>query len=211
MDKSVYIILSRTQTKFAKMIRFFGKQEYSHASICLNDDFTEVYAFARPQHNAIFLGGLVQESLSRFTLQRNASVPISVFKLSVSEQNYEWIKETIETMKNNPDYMYNLYSVLSYPVIRGFAVKKAFTCVEFVTYLLQHSGYLQEKKRYRYTPDDLALELQDYLLYKRDVRECLPESTFDEDYFAPFTMELFYLSVRKLCRLTIRTCFYRGE
>lgn len=211
MQKSIYIILSSTQTKFARMIRFLGRQQYSHVSICLDGSFTHVYAFARPQHNAIFLSRLVEESLVRFTLSRKDKIPIAVFKIDVTNEEYEWIKETIHTMLDNPEYKYNLYSVLLFPIMKGFAVKKTFTCVEFVTYLLQHSGYLQSKKRYRYTPDDLAIELKNYLLCQKDVRDCLPECHDAENYFAPFTMRLFWLSTKELCNVTMRTVFRRGE
>ncbi len=207
MNKSIYILLSQTQTKFAKAIRKIGKQEYNHASISLDDSFLRVYSFARPQHNAVLLGGLVKESLIRYTLQSTESVPVEVFKISVSEEEYNNIENAINKMANNPEYMYNLFSVLSYPLTKGFCVNNTFTCVEFIAYILQGLGYLNNKRRCQYTPDDLASELSEYCIYKGDVRGCLPNTNDGMDYFAPFTMHLFYLSIKAFFKLVKRTSF----
>ncbi len=204
--KNLYIILSQTSTKVGKTIRLFAKQKYNHAAMSLEEDLEHIYAFARPQHNAILLGGLVQESLTRYTLRRNFPVPVAVYKVPVTEEEYAWVKSTIQGMEEDPDYIYNLFSVLSYPVTRGISVNKAFTCVEFVTYLLQHCGYLQKKACCHYKPDDLAREFDEYLMFCGDVRECFPKTNADKSYFAPFTWRMFWQSIRQVVRTFNRTC-----
>lgn len=204
---SIYILLSQTQTKFAKAIRKIGKQEYNHAAISLDESFSEVYSYARPQHNAVFLGGLVKESLARYTLLSDDSVPVAAFKIPVSDSEYIKIKETIKKMENNPDYMYNLFSVLSYPLTKGISVSNTFTCVEFVVYIMQNMGYLTDKQSCRYKPDELAEQLDKYCVYKGDIRGCLPNTDDGASYFAPFTVKLFYKSVKAFLKLVKRTSF----
>ncbi len=204
---SIYILLSQTQTKFAKAIRKIGKQEYNHAAISLDESFSHVYSFARPQHNAVLLGGLVEESLIRYTLMSDDSVPVAVFKIPVSDENYLKIKEKIKIMKNNPNYMYNLFSVLSYPLTKGFSVNDTFTCVEFVVYIMQGLGFLTDKQSCRYKPDELADELDKYCIYKGDIRGCLPNTDDGTSYFAPFTLKLFCRSVKAFLKLVKRTSF----
>lgn len=205
-DRFVYIMISRTQTKFARCIRKIGRQQYNHASVSLDDNLNEVYAFSRPQHNAVLLGRLVRESLERYTLGRSAEVPVVVFRVPVTEQEYIQISGIIENMLDNTDYMYNLFSVLTYPVTKGFATYKAFTCIEFVAYVMNEIGYLQEKPYWRYKPDDLLTELDEKIVYKGDIRMRMSGDYTGPDYFAPFTPVYMIRSIITLCRLIVRTC-----
>lgn len=205
-DRFVYIMISKTQTKFAKCIRKIGRQQYNHASVSLDANLGAVYAFSRPQHNAVFLGRLVRESLERYTLGRNAEVPVVVFRIPVTEKEYLQISGIIEKMLDNTDYMYNLFSVLTYPVTKGFATYKAFTCIEFVAYVMSKIGYLQEKPYWRYKPDDLLTELDEQIVYRGDIRKRMSDEYTGPDYFAPFTWDYMLKSVITMCRLIARTC-----
>ncbi|MBQ9949544.1 MAG: hypothetical protein IJO93_02355 [Clostridia bacterium] len=204
-NKYIYVMLSQTQTKFARCIRKVGKQKYNHAAIALDDSLSEIYAFARPQHNAIFLGRLVCESVERYTLRRGFPVPVVLLRIPVSEEEHAWIRTTIDTMLENPEYMYNLFSILTYPLFRGFATYKAFTCMEFVTYLLQHSGYLRDKLRFRYTPDELLCDFTPEVVYSGDIRGCLPDIRESDRYFAPVDMKIFLESIKSIFRITGRS------
>ncbi len=205
-DRYIYIMLSKTQTKFAKCIRKIGRQEYNHAAVSLDDDLSAVYAFSRPQHNAVLLGRLVRESIERYTLGRDGEVPVVVFRVPVTESEYYSISCIIENMLDNPDYMYNLFSVLTYPVTKGFATYKAFTCIEFVAYVMSKIGYLQEKPYWRYKPDDLLTELDEKIVYRGDIRKRMSAEYTGPDYFAPFTWAFMIKSVTTMCRLIARTC-----
>ena len=110
--KAVYLMISQTGTKFAKSIRKVGKQQYNHSSIALDADLRRTFGFARPQHNAVLMGKLVRESLERYTLGKDEPVEIVVFKIPVTEEQYNWIKGEIALRLNDKHYMYNLFSVL---------------------------------------------------------------------------------------------------
>lgn len=205
--KNLYIILSKTNTKVAKTIRMVAKQNYSHVSISLEDDFSHIYAFARPQHNALLLAGLVEENLDRFTLRKNNPIPVKVLKLNISDEEYEWIQNKINQMHGNSDYMYNLYSILTYPFAKGISVKDAFTCVEFAVYLLQHLGYLRHKPSCKFRPDDLAQALDNYSFFEGDAREILPYAK-DDNYFSKVTIKLIANSVYSFIRISKRSLFH---
>ena len=100
--RNIYIIISKTPTKFGKLIRKLGHQKYNHASIALDDDLSHIYAFARKKHNAPLLGWLVRESLDRFTLRRDVSVPVIAFKIPVTDKQYEDIYNIVHEMLDNP-------------------------------------------------------------------------------------------------------------
>lgn len=195
--KYVYVFISKTTTKVARCIRRLGHISYNHASISLDEDFKSVYAFARPRHSAVLLGTLVNESVDRYTLHTDDPVPVVVFKLPVSAEAYQDIAENIERIKNDKDYMYNLMSLLTFPVLRGFSTYKSFTCVEFVSYLLKDHGYLNKKPCYKYKPDDLLTELAKYIEESCDVRDLLKSGySFSDAYFCPMSAKMRWKSVK---------------
>ncbi len=209
-NREIFLILSSTPTRFAKCIRIFGRVRYNHASIGLDDRLSEVYSFARPQQSSVFLGRLVRESLERYTLKRKGPVPIVVFRLSVSEEEYRWVKSTIHRIQNDPEYMYNLFSVLSYPLFRGFSTYKAYSCIEFVTYILKHLNYNISKPYYKYVPDDLLRMFPDKIVYVGDVRGIMSKADFDDVYFKPMTKRMFAANVSAMFKIMGRSVFARG-
>ena len=110
MQQYIYIIISRTPTKFGHIIRKLGKQQYNHASIALDEDLSHIYAFARKKHNEPLVGGLQRESLDRFTLRSDINIPVVVFKIPVTNEQYCFISELIKLMLNNNQY--NLLIIL---------------------------------------------------------------------------------------------------
>lgn len=202
--KNLYIILTKTNTKFAKLIRLCAKQNYSHVSISLDDTLKDIYAFGRPQHNSIFLGGLVKESLDRYTLRKDYPIPIKILKIQISNCEYEWIKEQIEKIYGNSEYMYNLYSILTYPIAKGISVEHSFTCVEFAAYILQHLGYLRCKKACKCTPDYLSHVLDMYSYYEGDARDILP-FIIDDAYYNKMTKKLLKENAQAFIKISKRS------
>lgn len=204
--KHLYIILSKTNTKLAKTIRLVANQNYSHVSISLEDDFSHIYAYGRTHLNAILSGGLVEESLDRYTLRKDIPVPIKILKFDINDYQYMWIKNKINEMFKNPDYMYNLYSIVTYPITKGIYVKNSFTCVEFAVYVMQYLGYLIDKPAYKYKPDELSQILDDYTIFEGDAREILPY-IIDDDYYNKLNFDLIVKSAYSFLRISKRTLF----
>ena len=67
-DSAIYIVLSRTQTRFGRCIRLVARQQYNHVSIALDPALTQLYAYARPRQYALLQGGLVRETQDRYTV-----------------------------------------------------------------------------------------------------------------------------------------------
>ena len=189
-SKAIYIMISRTGTKFAKTIRKIGKQQFNHSSISLDPDLRRTYGFARPRHNAVLMGRLVRETMERYTLGTDEPVEVTVFKIPVTEEEYNWVKKELAIRLNNTDYMYNLFSVLTYPVLKGYSIDNMYTCIEFVAYMIKGLGYLQEKPACKYTPDDLLTYFEDNIVYRGDIRGIMNCTTESKNYFAPLSMKV---------------------
>lgn len=182
-QRYIYIVITRTQTKFAKSIRILGRMKYNHASIGLDADLKELYAFSRPSHGAIFQGRLVRETLNRYTLKKDCVVPVAVFQLPVTDEQYHHIHQYVDAVYNDPEYIYNLFCVLTYPFTHGFPIRKAFNCSEFVAHILKGNGFALKLPEYRYRPDDLTEVLKDYMIFEGDLRDYMKCKDIDETYF----------------------------
>lgn len=203
------IIVSRTPTKFATCIRHFGNMTYNHTSVFLDDDLDNIYAFARPEHLGIFKGTLVKESLDRFTLRRNIDVPVKVLRFPITDEQYNQLQAIIYNIYNDPEYIYNLFSVLSYPITKGFDTYKAYSCIEFSMTLLKKIGYKFEKPIPRYKPDELIELFKDNIYKSCDIRELLSEDIGESDYFSPLSLKLLASNAAGLFIIIKRTLFYR--
>ncbi|MBE5958946.1 MAG: hypothetical protein E7254_08830 [Lachnospiraceae bacterium] len=204
------IIVSRTQTKFASCIRHFGNMTYNHTSVYLDDDVNNIYAFARPEHFSIFKGTLVKESLDRFTLRRNQPVPVKVLRFEITEEQYSEIQAIIYNIYNDPEYIYNLFSVISYPITKGFDTYKAYSCIEFSMTLLKKLGYQFEKPIPRYKPDDLIEMFKDNIYKSCDIRDLIHEDAGSADYFSPISLSLLASNAVGLFTIIKRTLFFRN-
>lgn len=163
--KNIYIVISRTPSKFASVIRKAMKAEYNHASIALDEDLNQIYAFARYKKNIPAVAGLVLEHPSRFTLCKDDEVKIKIFKIPVTESEYDTIKNTIDKILVDKEYQYNLFSALTFPLSKGFETYKAYTCVEFVMNMLVIAGIKLDKPTWAYQPQELVEILEEYEVY----------------------------------------------
>lgn len=187
------------------MVRKFGRTHYNHAAIALDEELEQLYAFARPKHKAVLLGRLVKENVHRYTLGKAQTVNVVIFKIDVTMQQYLWVKNTIEQIHGDKEYIYNLLSVLSYPVSRGFSTYKAFSCIEFVMFILKALNYDIAKPLYRYRPDDILPMLCENIWFQGDILEYKEDSGYDHEYFSPLTFNLFWDSAVTLMLLLTRT------
>lgn len=212
-EQHIYIVLSRTETGFAKTLRTIGHLEYNHSAIALDKDLRELYSFARSEQYGWLTARLVHETTDRYLVNAKDDIPIKVYRIPVTPEQYEWVKNTIYEIRDDPKFMYNLLSVLTYPVLGGFSTYKAFSCSEFVAYVLKHIGFTLRKPQHRYRPDDLQPLLKHYLCYEGNLLDFSSVRTTSETYFRPFRRELMNASLiaaAVLVRRAIPVIFHIG-
>jgi hypothetical protein len=212
--RNIYILISTTPTKFGALIRKFGGVRYNHAAISLNSDLTKLYAFARSKHRNLLSGRLVKENLARYTLGFKYNVDCVVFEIPVTNQQYAAIENLIKQIYMDESYLYNLFSVLSYPIFHGFTTHNAFSCIEFVMFILKNftSVGLPNKSPCCFKPDELLSILGDCIYYRGSLKEYMGEeapSEAAEEYFQPLTMKDVGCGALTLVRLSYRLLFVR--
>lgn len=203
----IYIMISRTRTGFGRLLRYVGRMQYNHSSISLDEDFKELYAFSRPKHHALFTGRLVRETLDRYTLKKGHMIPVTVFQLQITQEQHDKIRCMIEEISQDPEYMYNLFSVLTYPITKGFETYKSYNCTEFVAHTLKELNFPLEKPAYSYKPDDFLQILSPYIVYQGDIKGYMRCLDTDEQYFEHINIHMILENIMGLFRIFGRTYF----
>lgn len=183
-DKSIYVIFFSTPFKIGAVIRKFTKNKYNHSAISLDSDFSKVYSFARYNKNNPLYGGFVHESLLRYN-NKGMTAEIKICQIPIAEEDYNDLLNYIKKLSaSKKEYIYNLYSALTYVFEKKVQIKKSYTCVEFVLKIL--SKYCQNLKIDKdkfYSILDLENILKKYIIYEGKIDDILIKATWEDDLF----------------------------
>lgn len=183
--KYVYVVLSRTHSTFAKTIRMVTKMKYNHASIAFDRELEHLYSFGRKQSHVPIVAGIVREYPARFSLEKVSCVNAKIYEIPVTKEQYYKGLARIRQIEEDGTYLYNLFSVLTFPVLHGFETYKAFSCSEFVAHMLNYMNiHLKEvKKGYEYTPEDIGKSITGKSIFEGNLLEYCKNESEDEAYF----------------------------
>ncbi len=140
----IYVVLSQTGSFLGRIIRLVTHGEYSHASICLDRDFKELYSFGRlHSYNPVF-GGYVKESPDYGTFKRFRKTRVSILRLEVEADRYERIRAYLEHMYEDRErYKYNYTGLFWAAFNRAVRHKDRYYCSEFVGEVLKQFGVIE--------------------------------------------------------------------
>ncbi len=135
--RKIYIVLTHTGTILSGIIRKYTKNEYTHASIALDEKLNDIYAFGRLNPYNAFIGGLVKESLTGGTFKRFQKTTTSIYELEVSDFQYQTIETKIKKMfAHRTEYKFNTKGLIAVLINKKIERPKSFYCAEFVRYIL---------------------------------------------------------------------------
>ena len=184
--KHVFIVLSQTHTRFGFIIRKVTGEQFNHVSIAFDENLAELYSFGRYQHKVPLVAGLIKEFPERFSLSKSSFINVRIYKIPVSCTQYKKGKRRIRQITKDKDgYLYNLFSVISYPVIGGFSTFKAYSCAEFVAHLLRYMNILidDERPEYSFTPENLGSSFNLFLEYEGNLLEYCSHENDSLEYY----------------------------
>lgn len=156
--RTLYIFLVRTDSAFSKVISFFTRTDYTHASIGFDAQCNSLYSFARIYTRLPVPAGFVRESTKTGLLSLSPNAPCAVYRVNVTEQAYEDISNRLHSMYLNKErYKYNylgpIFCFFGLPI----RVKNKYFCSQFVAELLARHRIVRLKKPASlYHPRDLA-------------------------------------------------------
>lgn len=136
----IYIILTHSGSVLSKIIKCYTKCEFSHVSISLDKDLTQMYSFGRLHPYNPFYGGFVHEEIGKGTYQRFKNTVATVYELKIEDKQYENIQNRILIInKNKYLYKFNIIGLFAVALHIKIQKKMSFYCAEFVKYLLDNS------------------------------------------------------------------------
>ena len=189
--KYIYVLLSKTYTMPARIIRLVTKEPYSHTSIALDKQLVELYSFARKGIYNPLNSGFVVEDLERGVFGMDQNITCSVYQVPVTEEQYQILKDEIDCFVNNADeYGYNYFGLFTIMLGMNIYDGKHFFCSQFVSYLFSKCGMpLFTREHGLVRPYDFHKKLKEYRIYKgklSEYRESLNQLSYedeDEEYF----------------------------
>ena len=145
--KKVYILLSKNRTVFSRAMSMVVTDEFTHASISLDREMTQVFSFARRYDHIIIPAGLVREDLDSGVFGRNPDAPCAVLELQVTDAAYSGIVRTIYAMMTcAEEYKFSILGVLLCKFDISMKREGYYFCSQFVAELLSSSGALMLPK-----------------------------------------------------------------
>lgn len=138
MDQKIYIMLSRTGTKFSKLLRLFTRAPYNHVSIALDENLDSLYSFGRRHLYIPILAGFVKEDVNDGIYHLYKDTRCEVYCMTISNEQYQKLKKLIERFeREGQKYRYNFFGLgamlFNIPLHR----EHHYVCSQFVAYLLQ--------------------------------------------------------------------------
>ena len=139
--KKVYIVLTSTTTILARIIRTYTKDEYSHSSISLEQDLSQMYSFGRLNAYIPWWGGFTRETVDKGTFKRFQNAGVEVYSLTVTEGQYKKIKRAIARIqRHKKEYSFNVLGLFAIAFNKKVRKDNSFYCAEFVKHILENSS-----------------------------------------------------------------------
>lgn len=109
--KSIYIMLTKSETVLSKLVHFVTKDTYTHASISFDHDLGTLYSSSRKNGRTLFPAGPCRESLRSGYYRHHDHIPCVVYELHVSDKAYERAKREVEAIMAEADRYHQLRNV----------------------------------------------------------------------------------------------------
>ncbi len=143
MERTVYILLTRSGTCFSRLIHLATADSYTHASIGLDGPLGSFYSFARKHKRFALPAGLVEERVRWGLFRRRPATPCCLYELKVSQEVYDQLRARLEGMyARREQYHYNILGALGCYFHLPLPRRYHYFCSQFVAALLEDCGAL---------------------------------------------------------------------
>lgn len=145
--KSIYILLTKSDTLISKIIQLATDDKYTHVSIAFEESLRPLYSFSRKYCHTPLPAGLQQEFLHRGYYRKYNHIPCALYELKVSDKVYERARREVEQMmENNTCYRYSILGLLCCQMNIPFHRERHLFCSQFVSEILSRSKALRLPK-----------------------------------------------------------------
>ena len=164
--KSIYILLTKSDTVVSKAIHLVTADQYTHVSISFDKTLQPLYSFSRKYIYLPLPAGICHEPLSEGFYKKYHYIPCALYELKVEDEIYNTAKQIAENMlKESQAYKFNVLGLILCKFNIPYDRKNYYFCSEFVSEILAHSQILELPKM------PSLMKPSDYLLFEE--LECL--------------------------------------
>ncbi|MEF9959720.1 MAG: hypothetical protein RR448_00785 [Niameybacter sp.] len=165
--KTIYIMLTKTESVFCYLIKRYTHEPYAHVSLLFNDDFTCGYSFSRKKVRNPFIGGFKEEDYVKWV----AAFPkteCQMYELTISDTQYTKLLDVLSPFLNEPTkYKYNILGVIGRLFHIKIEPKHSYFCSQFVSYILSKADIIHfDKKPILTTAKDFRTHSDLNLIYE---------------------------------------------
>ena len=165
MDQQyIYVVLVRAWTGIGFIARRILSYEYTHIAVCLEEPLEDFITFSRRNHYTPWNCGFMHETIESYIFGRHDSVKLKVFKVPTEAKRKQEIIEYINEIEADKNYKFNVFSMITMPILHGVPRKKAHNCMSFVGRILEMSGCVKmDRPSYRYNIKEMDELLTEYV------------------------------------------------
>ena len=145
--KTIYILLTRSDTLLSRLVQLFTADPYTHASISFDHALQPLYSSARKNGETMFPAGPTTEVFHRGFYHKHQHIPCALYELSVPDEVYEAARAEAQNFARNSDlYSFNILGLILCNMGIPFHPRYKFFCSQFVGEILCRSRALQLPK-----------------------------------------------------------------
>jgi inositol transport system substrate-binding protein len=146
MMKTIYLLLTKTDTVLSKTIAKVTKDPFTHVALSLNEELTELYSFGRKSKYNPLNSGFVQEKMVGSVYEKSMNCNCAMYMIDITDNQYRRLQRQIRRMmRTEKFYKYNFLGLVYYYI--GYEKKRdrKYFCSEFVSEMLMRIDVLPEE------------------------------------------------------------------
>ena len=193
-QKYLYIVLTRTKTRPAQLIRFFTRKPYSHVSLSADANLKKMYSFCRDNKRSPIPAHFNTETVDTQIFGMYDSIPCEIYRLPVTDEQFIHFNENIRHfVENRNRYSYNIAAFIPMALRIPYRFKNSFVCSVWVAHILNKIGINHGimKDNSLIEPDDLRYILGAELTFKGNLKEYTAYMALKEKYQNIQSMPIF--------------------
>ena len=153
--QQIYIVLIESYTGLGRFLKKFTGYRYEHIAVSLDKSLTEFYSYSRRQHHHPFNAGFMKEYRDYYAFEEYQKFYAKVFAIPVSDEEMAAIRGFIRKCGADSEQMFNLFAMITTPLIHGFRLYKAHNCMDFTAKVIELAGVSLAKPYYKYSIPDI--------------------------------------------------------
>ena len=136
--KDFYLVLSRSHTTVAMLVRTFTGKYYSHASLGLTPELDEFHSFGRKNPKRMLPAGFITEGIDNGYFGLWPDTKILVLKGTLCDDEFSLLQQRVRQFEvDRTEFRYNLMGLVTSYIGIPWHRRKHYTCSGFVAYLFR--------------------------------------------------------------------------